>query len=289
MSVETSTQREIIELAYLLLRLAFWREKSVYQVSKSVGKTMLKYLKQLYKWLTGKHYVTLSRAQLTYAKDMLYTYNNADFIDDPLFKRAYSHVRRLDTTGIIGDGIEWRIHVLCWAAFQASHLEGDFVDCGVNTGLCARSVMEYTSFKDLNKTYYLLDTFTGMDPKYSSDYEMARHHKIGYGDKVDLYEQAKKTFEGFKTRIIKGPIPDTLEQVDTNIIAYISIDMNCVIPEVAALEFFWDRLVPGGFIVLDDYGYRGAEDQKRAHDSFARSKGVQILTLPTCQGIIIKP
>ena len=245
-------------------------------------------LKNIFARLTGNRFLLLSRANITYEKDLLYTYNNADFLSDPLFQQAYAHVRRLDTSGITGSGIEWRIHVLCWAAYHASHLEGDFVDCGVNTGLFSRAVMEYVNFGSLDKRYYLLDTFTGLDPKYSSDYEMQRHHRIGYGG-VDLFDQAKQTFSGFNTKIIKGPVPDTLPQVDTDKVAYLSIDMNCVLPEVAALEFFWDRMTRAGLIILDDYAYPGAEEQKHAHDRFAKSKGVQILTLPTCQGLIVKP
>lgn len=66
--------------------------------------------------------------------------------------------------------------------------------------------------------------------------------------------------------------------------------MNCVAPEVAALEYFWDKMVSGGVIIFDDYGYANStNDQKFAHDKFARSKNVEILTLPTCQGLLIKP
>lgn len=246
-------------------------------------------LKKLFERLTGNQFVILPKAKLSYAKDLLYTYNSAEFLSDPLFQRSYSHVKRLDTTNITGPGIEWRIHTLCWAAFHAAKLEGDFVDCGVNTGLFSRAVMEYIQFEKLNKTYYLLDTFEGMDPRYSSEYEMARHSKIGYQSNMGLYEKAKETFSGFNVKIIKGAVPDTLEQVETKKVAYLSVDMNCVVPEVEALEFFWDRMVSGGIIVLDDYGYPGAEDQKHAHDKFAESKGVKILSIPTCQGMIIKP
>jgi len=65
--------------------------------------------------------------------------------------------------------------------------------------------------------------------------------------------------------------------------------MNCVIPEIAAAEYFWDKLVPGAAIVLDDYGWIGCEEQKYAFNEFAKRKGVPILCLPTGQGLIIKP
>ena len=73
-------------------------------------------------------------------------------------------------------------------------------------------------------------------------------------------------------------------------VCYLSIDMNCVGPEIAAAEFFWDRLVSGAVVLLDDYG-AGVWHlaQKRAFDEFARRKGVEILSLPTCQGLLIKP
>jgi hypothetical protein len=41
--------------------------------------------------------------------------------------------------------------------------------------------------------------------------------------------------------------------------------------------------------LLDDYAYAGYRSQKLAMDAFARSKSVQILSLPTGQGLMIKP
>ena len=65
--------------------------------------------------------------------------------------------------------------------------------------------------------------------------------------------------------------------------------MNCVQPEVAAMEYFWPKLVAGGVVILDDYGFSGHEAQKRAADQFAASVGARILSLPTGQGLLIKP
>jgi hypothetical protein len=58
---------------------------------------------------------------------------------------------------------------------------------------------------------------------------------------------------------------------------------------VAAFEFFWDRVVPGGLVLMDDHSYRGYEDQKRALDAAAARRAVRILSLPTGQGLVIKP
>lgn len=65
--------------------------------------------------------------------------------------------------------------------------------------------------------------------------------------------------------------------------------MNCAPPEVAALRFFWPRLTPGAFVLLDDYANRGRDEQRRAMDEVAAEFGVKICTLPTGQGLLIKP
>jgi len=85
-------------------------------------------------------------------------------------------------------------------------------------------------------------------------------------------------------------VPETLPQVCADKICYLSLDMNCAEPEIAAAEYFWPRLESGAVIVLDDYGYSDEYlRQKRAFDEFARAKEVQVLLLPTGQGLIFKP
>jgi O-methyltransferase len=245
-----------------------------------------------YPVVTDTHYI-LPKKMIRYGADLLYTAHNCDFIKDPRFAMAYQLGKATDVneTVLKNYDIQWRVHVLCWAAAHAFHLEGDFVDCGVNTGIFARAVMHYTGFEQSNKTYYLLDTFSGLDERYSTAEELGSDLNNNYRDNQDtLYNQVKETFKDYNARIIKGAVPETLPQVTTSKIAYLSIDMNCMQPEVDALHYFWDKLVSGGIIILDDYGYNSQYmNQKNAHDAFAKSKGVEILSLPTCQGMIIKP
>lgn len=243
------------------------------------------------KMLFSNDYIYLQKKDLTYSHDLLYTFHNADFLKDPLFIESYRLGKETDKGMLLGTyDIEWRIHVLCWAARHAQNLEGDFVDCGVHTGIFARSVMHFIDFKKTNKQYYLLDTFEGLSEKYSTREEIKRNQKMKYDDRSNIYEQVKETFKDFNVTIIKGAVPETLPQVSAEKICFLSVDMNCVGPEKDALEYFWDKIVPGGIIVLDDYGYANStNDQRKMHDAFAASKGVMVLSLPTCQGIIIKP
>lgn len=155
-----------------------------------------------------------------------------------------------------------------------------------------RAIVNYVDFNRYAKRYYLLDTFHGLHENYSTPEELKRNKLMGYDreDSEFLYNQVKKNFKDYNVKIIKGALPETFDSVDLDKICYLSLDMNCVAPEIAALEYFWDKIVSGGIIVFDDYGYANStNDQKYAHDKFARSKGVEVLTMPTCQGILIKP
>lgn len=234
-------------------------------------------------------YYLLPKKEVTYANDLLYTFHNADFISEPRFAEAYRLCKQLGGKLLDGYDIQWRVHVLCWSAAHGAKLEGDFVDCGVYTGFCTHAVMHFVNFGALNKKYYLMDTFGGLDERFSTPYEMQRNQKLGYSSTGDLYRQVQETFKDFNVKVIKGAIPETLAQAIPEKVAFLSIDMNTAAPEVAAMEHFWPRMTSGAMIVLDDYGYPGCINQKLAHDEWARSKGVQVLSLPTCQGLIIKP
>ena len=88
--------------------------------------------------------------------------------------------------------------------------------------------------------------------------------------------------------VIEGSVPATLPLVHADEIAYLHLDMNSSAPEVTALEYFWERLVPGAIVLFDDYGYRGHEAQRHAQGAFARRRGVPIASLPTGQGLLIR-
>lgn len=229
-----------------------------------------------------------------YDEDGLQSIHNHDFVNNPFFLSAYQ--RGVQASGGVDSRFQWRAHVVLWAAHYAKMLKGDFVECGVNKGFNSSAIMEYLSWNSLGKSFYLLDTFNGMDERFLTEEEVCQgkleaNQKIldegGYERNV---EAVKENFSQWqRVHIIQGSVPETLPQVEAIEVAYLHLDMNCAIPELAAAEFFWSRLVPGAVMLFDDYGYKGYDSQKDALDGFARSKGVPVLSLPTGQGIIIKP
>ncbi|MDP2705008.1 MAG: TylF/MycF/NovP-related O-methyltransferase [bacterium] len=248
-----------------------------------------KIVKKIYKFfrIDLEDYVLLPKRNLQYASDGLYTFNSADFRKDPLFKESYDLARKIDDDQLLSQNdIPWRMHVLYWAGNHAKNIPGDFIDCGVNTGFCPRSLMHYIGFKKLNKRYFLLDTFSGLDPKYSTEKELIGNKF--YSTQTGLYEKVKKTFSGFNVSIIKGSVPDTLSQVKTPAICFLHLDMNAAAPELAALDFFWEKISKGGIVLFDDYGFKEHADQKKTQDVWAKKHNVEILSLPTGQGLLIK-
>lgn len=147
--------------------------------------------------------------------------------------------------------------------------------------------MTYIDFKSLkDRRYYLFDTFCGLDPEFCTQEEYL-YYKDQYPDCYDFVVDSFKKFPN--VIIIKGIVPNTLPQAGIKKVAYLSIDMNCAFPEGEALKYFWPIAEPGAIVVLDDYGWTVHINQKKVADDFASSVGAKVLSLPTGQGMMIKP
>ena len=233
-----------------------------------------------------------------YTADFLAVWHkNVDFLKEDRFAEAYrrgmdSGHRICREPGSKTDiHIEWRVHVICWAAAHAAHLPGDFVECGVNTGIFSLAAAYYVDFNRLNKSFYLFDTFAGIPEDQINNDEKALGRLLDNAAMYDeCFEVAKRNFSIYpRAQLIRGRVPETLSAVTIPQVCYLSLDMNIVAPEIAAIEFFWDKLTPGAPVILDDYGWAPYKPQKDALDAFAARKGVHILTLPTGQGLLLKP
>jgi O-methyltransferase len=221
---------------------------------------------------------------------------NTDFLEDPQFMDAYragmnsGHKIGRPPGSTLDIHIEWRIVVCCWAGWHAKHLPGDFVECGTNTGIMSLAICNYIDFNATGKSFYLYDTFQGMPEEQIllAERMLGRHLENNMYE--DCFETARNNFKPFpRAKLIRGKVPDTLGTQEIEQVCYLMLDMNLAVPEVAAIEYFWEKMVPGGLILFDDYGWLAYIEQKKALDAFAASKGVKILTLPTGQGLLIKP
>jgi hypothetical protein len=235
---------------------------------------------------------TLVQGPLSYNQDGLATQHNADFMRERRFLEAY---RVGMENGRPGTQVEWRVHLALWCATRAIRLEGDFVECGVHTGILSGAVMTWLDFaREAGRKFYLFDTWQGIPPEQVSDEEkrfgvLDMNRKYQDGD-TNHAAVVKKFSRWPNAVVVRGRVPDTLAAMaQSKAVAYVSIDMNVAAAEMAAADFLWPRIVPGGLILLDDYGWAAHVNQKKAWDEFAHRHGIMILSLPTGQGLIVKP
>jgi O-methyltransferase len=238
----------------------------------------------LSRWLGSLPVRLVRRQSIRYDEDGVITLHDASFSQKPAFRQSYLAGEATGSWG--GANIRWRAHIACWAASIGVRLAGDFVECGVNRGGLARTVVDFVGLDRTDKKFWLLDTYEGLDEAKLSAEERARAGKWRY---QPCFEAVQETFRDVPgARIVRGSVPDTLSQVEAAEVAYLSIDMNCAAPEVAAFRHFWPRLSPGAIVLLDDYGWAGHEEQRDAFDGLALEFGFTILSLPTGQAVIAK-
>jgi hypothetical protein len=160
-------------------------------------------------------------------------------------------------------------------------LDGDFVECGAYTGVGVKTIVDYIGGEQFPKNFWLYDLFEHED-------WMLHHAMPEHGP--DLEGRVRSKFSAYpQVKIFKGAIPEVFEGQSPESIAYLHIDLNQAQAEVAALDVLFERIVPGGIVILDDYEwayvYRG---QKIAEDAWFDARKYRVFPLPTGQGIVIK-
>ena len=220
-----------------------------------------------------------------FIEDGIVTYHNHSFTEDPRFIEVFDRGNKPHDKAFM---IRWRLHIALWTAAQAINRPGAFVECGTNTGFMMTAIMTWLDWNKTGRTAYLFDTFAGLDPEFTTEAEKAKGRLERYSDQSEA--SVRRNFEEFSNvEFVVGTIPKTLEDVKIDEVAFLHIDMNAVIPEIAAFRHFWPRMSPGGFVLLDDYAFRGYEAQHKAFTELGEELGFMVMTLPTGQGLVQKP
>lgn len=224
--------------------------------------------------------------------DGLATVHDAGFLSEPRFREAYAagaaSGHRISAPEKLH--IEWRVYVCCWAARHAAQIAGDFVECGVGTGIVSLAVCRYIGFEALQKQFWLFDTYAGIPEEQALPAELELARSKNRRHYFESYDLVARNFSGYpNVRLVRGAVPASLSAAQIGRIAYLHIDMNITYPEVEASRTLWDRMTPGGIVIYDDYAAAAHAEQKRALDAFAAERSVEILSLPTGQGMLLRP
>jgi O-methyltransferase len=182
-------------------------------------------------------------------------------------------------------------------------IPGSVVECGVWRGgsmhVVARTL---DAIGDTSRELYLFDTFEGMTPPTDKD--------VTYAGKpvAELLETRPKTakiwavasledvqagmatlpYPAERIHYVKGPVEETVPGQAPEEIALLRLDTDWYESTRHELIHLYERLVPGGVLIIDDYGsYQGA---RLAVDEFVEETGARLLLIPIGPGrIAVKP
>ena len=180
-----------------------------------------------------------------------------------------------------------RCLVLYDLAGQTLGLDGAWFECGVYRGGTAMLLATVIQGSGYDIPLHLFDTFQGMpevDPKVD------RHRKGDFHD-TDVVEVMRRLYDIDSKSVIfhQGFIPDTFEGLALpNGIALAHVDVDIFKSVWDCCEFIYPRLVPGGFLLFDDYRFPKCPGAKKAVDEFFSNLPETPQVLPTRQALVVK-
>jgi O-methyltransferase len=179
----------------------------------------------------------------------------------------------------IADGVEKRGMVGC------------FVECGVAKGGCSALMAMVARENKSGRKIWLFDSFEGLPEQTSQDeYQepimpkpedksaslVAQGYCLGTFDEVETLLFSKLGLSRDNVFMVKGWFEETLpayrDKVGT--IAILRIDADWYESIKCCLENFYDNVIAGGYIIIDDYG--SVIGCKKAADEFLKNKKLNV-------------
>jgi hypothetical protein len=182
-------------------------------------------------------------------------------------------------------------------------IDGDVVECGVwRGGSMMAAALTLKDLGDTGRDLYLYDTFEGMSE--ATEHDVRRRDGQGAaglleGAGSDSLLLARATLDDVKAGMatvhypgqvhyVVGKVEDTIPETAPERIALLRLDTDWFASTAHELEHLYPRLVPGGVLILDDYGYW--DGARKAVDEFLERTGEQLLLVRISEGrIAVKP
>lgn len=163
-------------------------------------------------------------------------------------------------------------------------LPGQVVECGVFKGV---SLIRWATFRDLIENAYSrqiigFDTFgkfpAGSNPVEQSYIDRFTSEAGEFSLSTRKLQRILDHKKLYNISLVEGDIKETIpayiQKYPHFKIALLHIDTDTYHPAATALKYFYDAIVPGGIIALDDYGTFPGETQ--AVDDFIKDKQLAI-------------
>ncbi|MGP4043896.1 TylF/MycF/NovP-related O-methyltransferase [Streptomyces sp. 2A115] len=198
-----------------------------------------------------------------------------------------------------------RLNALILATRYVSrhNIAGDIVECGVWRGgsmqAAARTLL---SLHDTERHLYLFDTFEGMPAPTDKDLRrdgesaadlLARQDRSRPIWAVATLDDVKDGFQRVpypadRVHFVPGLVEDTIPAEAPEQISILRLDTDWYASTRHELEQLYPRLVSGGVLLIDDYGWW--QGSRSAVDEFLEKTGARLLLLRMDEGrIAVKP
>lgn len=173
-------------------------------------------------------------------------------------------------------------------AQSVANLDGDTVECGVASGITSYLICHATQRPD--RLHHGFDSFQGLpEPDVFDQVDPDKALTLKKGDFSVSLEQVQKSLSAFdRVRLYAGWIPDRFDEVADREFAFVHIDVDFYQPTLDALAFFYPRIVAGGMLVCDDYGYLDTPGASKAMDEFFADKSEPIVKLTAGHALVLK-
>lgn len=173
-------------------------------------------------------------------------------------------------------------------AASVAKVPGDTADIGVRFGTSSYFIMSGTNTP--TKTHHMFDSFEGLSEPTPEDSGDGKKTPWRKGALLAEEEVTQKNLHMFsdRTKYYKGWIPARYPEVKDKKFNFVHIDVDLYQPTRDTLEFFYERVSPGGVIICDDYGFASCYGARKAMDEFMADKPESLIHVPTGQSLVVK-
>ena len=191
---------------------------------------------------------------------------------DPIVYET-ADVIRTSTLSLIADEI------------HARELKGSVAELGVAQGKFARVINALFPEKEL----HLFDTFEGFPKSDIADDKQRNFSDTKSEWYADIDMSALMGSMRYPERCIihRGYFPDTAVGMEEERFCFVSIDCDLYKPILAGLEFFYPRLVKGGYIFVHDYRSKYFTGVRSALNEFAQKNDISYCVIPDNTGTAV--
>lgn len=176
------------------------------------------------------------------------------------------------------DPVRYRTIAFAISTIERDGLPGSFAELGVWRGDLSRFLHAMAP----ERLLYLFDTFEGF-PEQDLDLPDHRFRDTS----IDTVK--RNIGDAKNVRFVKGRFPDSVTEVsESERFAFVMLDLDLHVPTLAALQFFYPRIEPGGYLFAHDYNNpESNHGVRRSVDAFFRDKPESVIELPDAFGSIV--